>query len=125
MVNLYGRLATDKPAKLLRRVEGWLLARAENAELNLAAGRLAAAALEYDTAKKYLQEAIRLGQLPQAYGVLGEVFEASNDSGQALKLYRAGMQALARKTLSSENLLAAGDIQEEPVPAGVKEGELV
>ena len=50
LVDLYGRLAVEKPAKLLRRVEGWLMARPENAYLNLAAGRLAKAAKSYDVA---------------------------------------------------------------------------
>lgn len=95
LVNIYGGLPSDKPTKLLRRVEGWLLARPENAQLNLAAGRFAFANKDYEQAKKYLQAAISLDQLPQAYVVLGEVFEALNDSGKALQLYRAGMKSIA------------------------------
>jgi len=124
LVNIYGRLSSDKPAKLLRKVEGWLMARPESAELNLAAGRLAAAAKDFDTAKKHLQEAIRLAQLPQAYGVLGEVYEASSDSGQALKLYRAGMQALSAGAPSeaTDNLIESKNSMDESTQQAVQEG---
>lgn len=95
LVEIYGRIPSDKPAKLLRQVEGWLMARPENAHLNLAAGRLAKAAKSYEAATEYLQAAIAQAQLPAAYSVLGEVYEANNESGKALQMYRVGMQALA------------------------------
>jgi HemY protein len=95
LVRLYGKLPSDKPVKLRRRLEGWLLARPENAELNLAAGRLAVNEKNFELAKEYLQKAIQLEQLPKAYSLLGEVYESLNDSGKALQLYRAGMLALS------------------------------
>ena len=98
LVRLYGELPSDKPAKLRRQVEGWLMARPDNAELNLAAGRLAMADKKMDDAKDFLQKAIQFGQLPKAYSLLGEVYEASNDSGKALQLYRAGMLSLSTTT---------------------------
>jgi len=94
LVKLYGTLETDKPAKLRRNVEGWLLARPESAELNLAAGRLAMAEKNFERAKDYLQQAVQLGQLPGAYSLLGAAYEASNESGKALQLYRAGLASL-------------------------------
>jgi HemY protein len=95
LIHVYGSLKTDKPAKLLRVVEGWLLARPESAELNLAAGQFALQDKKTDQAKEYLQKAIQLGQLPKAYSLLGEAFEVSNESGRALQLYRSGMVNLA------------------------------
>lgn len=96
LVHLYGSIETDKPAKLRRVVEGWLLARSENAELNLAAGQFAMQEKNFDLAKEYLQKAIQFGQLPKAYSLLGEAYEASNESGKALQLYRAGMVSLSK-----------------------------
>lgn len=98
LVRLYGTIVTDKPAKLRRQVEGWLMARKENPELYLAAGRLAIAEKNLELAKEYLQSAIHLGQLPKAYSLLGEVFEATNESGKALQLYRSGMLSLSATT---------------------------
>jgi HemY protein len=96
LVRLYASLGTDKPAKLRRIVEGWLMARPESAELNLAAGQFSLQENNLDKAKDYLQRAIELGQLPKAYSLLGQAYEASNDSGKALQLYRSGMTNLAR-----------------------------
>ena len=93
LVDSYGQLSVDKPEKLLRVVKGWLLEHADNAHLNLAAGRLANASKSYETAKQHLQSAISNGPLPEAYRVLGEIFEANNETAKALQMYRIGMQA--------------------------------
>ncbi len=93
LVTLYGSISTDSPNKLRRRVEGWLLARPENAELNLAAGRFALAEKNNDKAIEYFETAIKHGKLPLAYSLLGGVYENNGDSGKALHLYRDGMQA--------------------------------
>lgn len=103
LVRLYGKIPSDKPAKLRRQVEGWLLARPESAELNLAAGRLAMQEKNYDLAKEYLQKAVQLGQLPKAYSLLGEAYEAGNDSGKALQLYRAGMLSLSNQAEDAQS----------------------
>ncbi len=119
LIDIYGQLQSEKPAKLLRQAEGWLLARPENAHLNLAAGRLAKQAKSYDLAKEYLQAAITQEQLPAAYSVLGEVYEANSESGKALQLYRVGMQALSGSEtvaltapLKPELIVATEDKQE-------------
>ena len=94
LIDFYGQLQSDKPEKLLRRVEGWMMARPESAHVNLAAGRLAMTSGFYDDAKQYLQAAITNGPLPAAYTVLGQVFEANSETGKALQTYRTGMELL-------------------------------
>lgn len=127
LVQLYASLPTDKPAKLRRNVEGWLMARPENAELYLAAGQFAIYEKNLDLATEYLQKAIQLGQLPKAYSLLGSVFEASNDSGKALQLYRAGMLSLdENKDLEEaqpQALSQAGDKDQQAT--AIAEGELI
>ncbi|MBL4671672.1 MAG: hypothetical protein JKX81_05390 [Arenicella sp.] len=108
LVRLYGALNTNKPIKLLRTVEGWLMARPESAELNLAAGQFSLQQNDLDKAKEYLQRAIELGQLPKAYSLLGQAYEASNDSGKALQLYRSGMAKLAN--VNGSRLISDGDV---------------
>jgi HemY protein len=113
LVRLYGTLDTGKPAKLLRIVEGWLMARPESAELNLAAGQFSLQQSDLDKAKEYLQRAIELGQLPKAYSLLGQAYEASNNSGKALQLYRSGMINLAsvnRNRLSCDGEVAESEL---------------
>ncbi len=113
LIRLYGSLDNDKPSKLRRVVEGWLMARPESAELNLAAGRFSLQEKNIDKAKEYLQKAIQLGQLPMAYSLLGEAYEASNESGKALQLYRSGMMNLAdssQVTSIAQNQAAEGEL---------------
>ena len=107
LVSIYGQLPSDNPAKTLRRIEGWLLARPESPQLNLAAGRLAKEAGDNDSAIEYLQQAVRLAQLPAAYGLLGEVYESANESGKALQLYRDGIAAAAGQGIDAKLIEAA------------------
>ncbi len=109
LVRLYGSLESAKPAKLRRRVEGWLMARPENAELNLAAGRFAILEKNYELAIQYLQESIKHGRLARAYSLLGDTYEASGDSGKALQLYRAGMLAISDNVESKITTPALAD----------------
>ncbi len=124
LVNLYGKLDTDKPAKLRRAVEGWLMARPESAELNLAAGRLAVKEQNVELASGYLEKAIELERLPGAYAELGKLLEANNDSGRALQLYRAGLASLSNVGAQTNALVVAED-SNQANEATAKEGELV
>jgi len=105
LVSIYGSITSSAPAKLRRNVEGWLMARPENAQLNLAAGRFALAEKDIELAKTYLHHAIDYGQLALAYSLLGEVYESTGKSGDALQLYRSGM--LAASQTDSEKLLTS------------------
>ena len=101
------------------------MARPENPELHLAAGQFAIYEKNLELAKEYLQKAIQLGQLPKAYSLLGSVFEASNDSGKALQLYRAGMMNLAEdKKPDSVEQQELSQAKEQEIPA-IAEGELI
>jgi len=96
LLELYGRLQHPNPGRILRRVEGWLLARPENGLLSLVAGKLALAADKTEQAKNYLQDAIARGGYAEAYELLGSVYEKGSESGKALELYRAGITRLAQ-----------------------------
>ena len=95
LIRLFGGLETDQPAKLRKTVEAWLKANPNNPELRLAAGRFAMQEGKRDIAETHLQAAIQTAQLPQAYAMLGEIYEASNDTSKAMNLYRLGMTALS------------------------------
>jgi len=117
LVAIYGAIESPTPAKLRRNVEGWLLARPESAQLNLAAGRFALAEKDIELAKTYLRNAIEHGQLSLAYSLLGEVYENTGQSGEALKLYRSGMLSAGKS--DSERLA------QENNPENVLIGDLV
>lgn len=94
LVNVYGTIQSTQRKKLLRQVEGWLLARPENAELHLAAGRLALQNRDIELAKASFEEAIKLSGLPEAYEELGHLCEDEQDLRKALTLYRSGLSRL-------------------------------
>lgn len=121
LVNLYSSINTGSPAKCRRQVEGWLMARPENAGLNCAAGQFALQEGNSSLAKEYLQKAIQLAQLPKAYSVLGELYESENDSAKALQLYRAGMLSVSKQSkarlLNDDATVAEGELMPSPVKA--------
>lgn len=94
LINLYGRLSLPKPQKALRQLEGWMMARPENAELALATGRQALQCGKAEDAKQHFQQAIQQGQLAEAYHELGRLLEDENLDGDALSLYRSGLTVL-------------------------------
>ena len=113
LVGLYASINTGSPAKLRRQAEGWLMARPECAQLNLAAGHFAMQEKNAPVAKEYLQKAIQLAQLPKAYSLLGELYESENDSGKALQLYRAGMISASQSNVAkllSDSSVAEGEL---------------
>ena len=120
LVVFYGNLKGAKPAKMRRTIEGWLMARPESAHLNLAAGRQACYEGNKDLAIQYLEKAITIGGLPEAYAVLGELLEANNDSGRALQIYRDGMAKLSHPELheNTDKSLPSNDFAPQ-------EGELI
>ncbi|MGH1539755.1 MAG: heme biosynthesis HemY N-terminal domain-containing protein [Arenicella sp.] len=99
LVNTYGRINSTQRKKLLRQVEGWLLARPENAELHLALGRLAKLNQNTEQAEEAFEMAIKLGDLPEAYEELGRLYESEQDLRKALTLYRTGLSSSNTKPL--------------------------
>ena len=106
LVNIYGRIISTQHKKLLRNVDGWLLARPENAELHIAAGHLAAQGRDVSRAEKEFEQAIKLSNSPEAYEGLGKLYEENQDLRKALSLYRSGLQ-------SSNTAKASGVILEK------------
>lgn len=125
LISLYGKLSTEKPAKLRRVIEGWLMARPESAELNLAAGRMALQEKNSEQAIEFLEKAISLGQLPGAFALLGEVLESNNESGRALQLYRAGLAKLATVSEPSLGLAVPADEVASTSEQEPSQGELI
>lgn len=94
LVNMFGRIKSTNRKKLLRQIDGWLLARPENAELHLAAGRQAIENNDTERAQKEFQEAIKLGGLSEAFEELGLLHEGEQDLRKALALYRSGLASV-------------------------------
>ena len=99
LVALFARLNPKSAVKARRVAEGWMLAQPDNAWVNLAAGQHAIHEGNMALAKKYLQASIAQGALPEAYRLLGEVFEGEGERGKALELFRSGLSQRSFKEL--------------------------
>ncbi len=122
LVNLYGRIESTNRKKLLRQVDGWLLARPENAELHLAAGRLAMQNKDIERAQQSFEQAIKLANLTEAFEELGLLHESEQDLRKALALYRSG---LANANGAELNALEQLQSAEAPADSKPKEGEFI
>ncbi len=129
LVNMYGRIQSTNRKKYLRQVDGWLLARPENAELHLAAGRLAAQNKDVERAQQEFEEAIKLGGLTEAFEELGLLHESEQDLRKALALYRSGLaSANGAHSVALEQLKKVADEDKAPekeVKPEAQEGELI
>lgn len=129
LVNIYGRIESTNRKKLLRQVDGWILARPESAELRLAAGRLAMQSKDVERAQKEFEHAIKLGGLLEAFEELGLLHESEQDLRKALALYRSGLgtaNAVNTYALADEiNTEKDEEQQNQPQDDVAQEGELM
>jgi len=119
LVNVYGRIKSTNRKKLLRQVDGWLLARPESAELHLAAGRLAMQDKDLERAQKGFEQAIKIANLPEAFEELGKLHESEQDLRKALALYRTGISSANGRPPAITSETKVTETEE------VKDGELL
>jgi len=123
LVNVYGSIQSTNRKKMLRQIDGWLLARPESAELHLAAGKLAMQDKDTERAQQEFEQAIKLASLPEAFEQLGLLYESEQDLRKALTLYRTGIAAVNGNytpALEEDKSKDEGDDSAE-----AKEGELL
>ena len=128
LVNVYGRIESTNRKKLLRQVDGWLLARPESPELHLAAGRLAKQNKDIERAQSEFEQAIKLGGLLEAFEELGLLHESEQDLRKALALYRSGLGAangINNYALNDAKMEQNAKKEHEEESEKVKEGELM
>ena len=128
LVNLFGRLKSTYRKKHLRQIDGWLLARPENAELHLAAGRQAVQDKNIERAQKEFEEAIKLGGLSEAFEELGLLHEGEQDLRKALALYRSGLATAngsPANALEQLKQIVNEEAEETTEKEEAQEGELI
>lgn len=93
LLELYARLASDKPSRQLARAEKWLRYHTSDANLLLCLGILCKRQALWGKARNYLENSINLMPYPKSYLELGEIMIAQNDLNSALDCYRKGLVA--------------------------------
>jgi HemY protein len=96
LIYKYGLITEGDILKRLARVEVWLHNRQDNAQLLLAAGRLAAANKLWVKAEEYLTASVELDGIGESYQALADVLSIQNKNEQAATYYQQGLAAVLK-----------------------------
>jgi HemY protein len=91
LIRLYADLEVADQAKLLRRAEGWLQTRSEDAALLLAAGRLCVRNELWGKARSYFESCIAIRPSPEAWHELGQLLIRMDEADAASVAFQKGL----------------------------------
>jgi HemY protein len=91
LIHRYGELRSDNVGALLRRAEGWLSERQEDADLLLVCGRLCVRNELWGKARSYLESSIAIRQTPAAYHQLGLLMQKLDEKDAATDAFAKGL----------------------------------
>jgi len=101
LVRLYGLAEATDTTKQLKRAEGWLKTRGEDADLLLAAARLCQRNELWGKARSYLETVISMRPTPEAYQEYGTLLTQMGEGDAAADAYRDGLGMIAAKPLTA------------------------
>ena len=99
LVRLYGLVEATDTTKQLKRAEGWLKTRSDDADLLLAAARLCLRNELWGKARSYLETVISMRPTPEAYQEYGALLAQMGEADAAADAYRDGLGMIAAKPL--------------------------
>ncbi|WP_019341269.1 heme biosynthesis HemY N-terminal domain-containing protein [Stutzerimonas stutzeri] len=94
LVERYGRLRGQDPARQLANAENWLKANPENAELLLALGRLSMRNALWGKARDYLEASLRFEHRPETCAELARLVAQLGDNERSNRLFQEGLGLL-------------------------------
>jgi len=94
LVERYGRVRGQDPARQLANAEGWLKANPENAELLLALGRLSMRNALWGKARDYLEASLRFEHRPETCAALARLLAQLGDNERSNRLFQEGLGLL-------------------------------
>ncbi|WP_417787816.1 heme biosynthesis HemY N-terminal domain-containing protein [Stutzerimonas xanthomarina] len=94
LVERYGRVRGQDPARQLANAENWLKANPENAELLLALGRLSMRNALWGKARDYLEASLRFEHRPGTCAELARLLAQLGDNERSNRLFQEGLGLL-------------------------------
>lgn len=91
VIHAYTQLNVGSSAARLDKIKHWLKFHPENAYLNYGAAKFAFESDQMELARKYATTSIESQPLPEAFALLGKVYEALGESSNALKAYKGSV----------------------------------
>lgn len=98
LVTLFGELHATDTVSQLAAIEAWLGQYGEQPELLTTAGRVCLRNKLWGKARSYLEEVIRIKPTPVAYLELAKLSADTQNSDEAVKLYRQGLELASAQT---------------------------
>lgn len=91
LVHAYTQLEVGSSRERLDKVINWVRAHPDSAYLNYAAAKLALQSDELEKAKEYAERSVKAQPLPEGLALLGKIYEAMGQGGNALQAYRTSL----------------------------------
>lgn len=91
LVNLYGRTAAEEGKKQLLQAENWLKERNNDPALYLCLGRLAMRESQWEKAKEYLENSLKLENSSEACSELGVLLSQLGEHEQSNEYFKKGL----------------------------------
>jgi HemY protein len=109
LVRLYGLVEGPDASKQLKRAEGWLAERADDADLLLTSARLCLRTELWGKARSYLETVLAIRPTPEAYQVYGRLLNQMGEGDAAAEAYRAGLGMVTDAPLPAIPHLSPGE----------------
>jgi HemY protein len=91
LLELYGRIEADAPAKQLSHAERWLAGRETDAVLLLTLGRISMRNQLWGKARSYLETSLSSYAMPATYQALGDLLSQTDEKAMATDYYQKGL----------------------------------
>lgn len=110
VIHAYTQLDIGSSSSRLDKMKHWLKFHPDNPYLNYGAAKLAFQSGQHETAKQYAVASVKSQSLPEAFALLGKIYEALGESGNALQAYKGSVELIyaePEKAVSGEVLSAS------------------
>jgi HemY protein len=98
LLELYGRIDADAPAKQLSHAERWLVGRETDPVLLLTLGRISMRNQLWGKARSYLETSISSRAMPATYQALGDLLTQMDEAASATDYYQKGLKLALRQS---------------------------
>ncbi len=113
LIYIYGLLDGDAEVDVTR-ARKWLEKHADNPALLLSMGRLSMRAHQWEKAREYLQDSLKITPNAESYQELGNLLSFLGEQYQAVECYRRGL-ALSNSSFVQPDV-KAGEVERAPLP---------
>lgn len=121
LIHAYTQLEVGSSTHRLEKFRKWLRSHGDNAYLNYGAAKSAYQSEQFEAARDYAEASVKAQPLPEAFALLGKIYEALGESSHALQAYKGSVgliYANEPQAIAGEVLPAAEEVAALPAAEG-------